>query len=279
MNRAIVYGGGPIGIKAAYALLQKGIPVSIVVSSGQILSRVLDTKAAAIFQTIFEQHGGRFYCNSEMKDIVNRKGCKGVIINRGEEITGDVLIVGKGVTPDMVVLKDSGIMTHEGVLVDERMETNIQGVYAAGDVAEADLTGRKGKAVVSLWPVGASQGRIAGANMAGMKKFYEGSINSNSIEYFGLQAISMGILQGVNLEERTFEENGVYRRFFFENRRLVGAVLVGNVEGAGILMEAIRRELPIQDQLTRLALDPFPTLSTANSERGTDRPVKMEVLF
>lgn len=243
-KKAIVYGGGPIGIKAAYALLSWGMPVNIVVSSPKIMSRVFDKKTASMFQHIFEGNGARFYLGRSIEDLVWHKGLKGVITDRGEYIDGGILIVGKGVYSDTEIAKEAGISVNEGIIVNNMMDTSEDGIYAAGDVAEVETeAGNKGK-VLSLWHTGAEQGKVAGANMTGAKRVYNGFVSSNSVEYFGIKAISMGTIEGEGLKEEIYEDKNEYRRFVFRDEHLVGAILAGNIQGAGILLNAIKKETP-----------------------------------
>ena len=299
VKEAIVFGGGPIGIKTAYALLTAGIPVNIIISSSHMLSQVLDERSSQYLQALFERNGARFWFNSDIKEIVRRKkGLKGIVTDKGETVAGDMLIVGKGVSPNLDIVRDAGIHIDKGILVDDYMETNCEGVYAAGDVAQAKVitssrqqsadnlspcshcepAGRGnpsrsprrfaprddnkggtprpsplkpngssgGRDVLSLWPVGAEQGKIAGQNMTGEKRVYGGGVGSNSIEYFGLKAISMGITRGDGCEAILFEQNGIYRRYLFNGERLVGAVLLGDISDAGVLLHAIKQALPVK---------------------------------
>ena len=282
VKKAIVFGGGPIGIKAAYALMTAGIPVNIVISSSRMLSRVLDERSSQYFQALFEQNNARFWFNSDIKEIVRRKkGLKGIVTDKGEMVPGDILIVGKGVSPNLDIVRDTGIRIDKGILVDDYLETNCEGVYAAGDVAQAKVVTSSSQQsaisyqqttpnvdnrssiidhrassirhpvasnrdVLSLWPVGAEQGKIAGQNMTGGKRVYGGGVGSNSIEYFGLKAISMGITRDDGCETVLFERDGIYRRYFFDGERLVGAVLLGDINDAGVLLHAIRQTLPVK---------------------------------
>ncbi|HRV22223.1 MAG TPA: FAD-dependent oxidoreductase [Syntrophorhabdaceae bacterium] len=271
-KKAIVYGGGPVGIKAAYALLSWGMPVSIVVTSPQIMSRVFDKKTASVFQRLFEENGARFYLGSSIEDLVWQKGLKGVVTDRGDYIDGGILIVGKGVVSHTEIAEDAGISVNEGIIVNDMMETSEDGIYAAGDVAETNTgPGNKGR-VFALWHTGAEQGKVAGANMAGEKKIYSGSVSSNSVEYFGMKAISMGTMEGEGLKEEIYEDKDGYRRFMFRDELLVGAILVGNIQGAGILLNAIKKGTPRSIWERDFLSSHWPCLSIHPN-------ITMEVLF
>ncbi len=259
VKRAIVYGGGPVGVKAAYALLLAGFPVTVVVSSPRILSRVVDGEGSARFQRLFEEKGATFLLGREIAGTLGRGRLTGVVTDKGEEIKGELLIVGKGVTPAIALAREAGIGCGEGIVVDETMATDAEGVYGAGDAAEAPLPrpgGRNGRVrgVVSLWHTGAAQGRTAGTNMAGREAPYEGSVAANSLEYFGLPCISIGDVNDRDRDTFVFEEKGSYRKFLFQGARLVGAVLIGNTDGAGILLDAVRTGRNIRGSLSLLGM-------------------------
>jgi len=119
------------------------------------------------------------------------------------------------------------------------METSVAGVYAAGDVVEPTdlLLGQR--RVTPIWPNAYIQGKFAGMNMAGSRKSYGGSIPMNSIEFYGIPTVSIGVSNppGEGYEVRTSGDpaENVYRKIVFKDDRLVGAVLVGRIEKAGVL--------------------------------------------
>ena len=246
VKRALIYGAGPVGIKAGCALMEAGIPVSFIVTSQRILSRVLDRKSADHFQRLFEQRGARFFTGRQVGRLIRRKGFKGVMTDKGDEIEGDLLIVGKGVIPDVGWSREAGIEAGEGILVNDRMETSIADIYAAGDVAQARIAESNGKAVTAIWPLATLQGKIAGTNMAGLTVEYAGSVGSNSLDCFGTRAISMGIVEGEGHDEMILEEGDSYRKYVFDGERLTGAVLLGNIRNAGVLLNAIRKGLKVR---------------------------------
>lgn len=274
-KRVVISGGGPVGIKAAYALLGKNYPVSVIVGSSRILSRVLDEKAAHLFQRRLEEHGARFYLNTGIKEVISGGGLKGVITEDNREVPGDMLIVGKGVEPNITLAEDCGVEIGRGIATNDRMETNLPDVFAAGDVTQSKIlpdteSAGSGHSVtdnVSLWYIGSIQGEVAGTNMAGKQKRFEGSISANSLECFGMRTISMGILDGRGYEKVEIEGKDIYKRFLFSGEKLVGAILVGDIDGAGTILDAIRKGLRVRNKESL-----FATHSQFEN-------IKMEVLF
>ncbi len=266
-KRVLIYGAGPVGVKAACALVEARVPVSFVVTSQRILSRVFDQKAALHFQRLFEARGVRFHMGRQVNSVIRKRGFRGIITDKGEEIAGDLLIAGKGVLPHVTFAAHAGIQADEGIFVNDRMETSAEGVYAAGDAARAPMAGGTEKEVTAIWPLAQAQGKVAGANMAGQAREYAGSVGSNSLECFGTRAISLGVVEGEGFEETVVEDEDLYRKYVFDGERLVGAVLVNNIQGAGILLDAVRKGL---------ALKGHPFLY--NFGRSVDE-TKAEVLF
>jgi NADPH-dependent 2,4-dienoyl-CoA reductase/sulfur reductase-like enzyme len=135
-------------------------------------------------------------------------------------------------------------------VVDDSMQTNFEGIFAAGDVTEARDFFSGEKNPMPIWPDAYIQGDIAGVSMAGGKKVYGGGLAMNSIEFFKVPTISMGVTNPPatgGYEVHTFQdqESYLYRKMVFRDGRLVGAVLVGAVDRAGILAGLIREQVEI----------------------------------
>jgi phenylglyoxylate dehydrogenase epsilon subunit len=184
-----------------------------------------------------------------------------VVLDDGQEIGADAVIVGKGVRPNVGFLAGSGIAVNYGVVVDETMRTNIDNIYAAGDIAEGDdfLTGQP--VTYGIWPVAIDQGRVAGARMVGREEAYEGSLKMNVTKLFGVTAAVVGDVDS-GAEEVVYEdrERRLYRRITFDEAgRVTGAVLVGLVEDVGVLGGVIKRRLRSGELRKSIARNPLST--------------------
>lgn len=254
-NHAVVVGGGFVSLKAAYALLKAGLSVTCIISSGQILSQMLDADAAAIVAEVLTARGLTVKYHTDVAKILSReedtleKVVSGVQLTNGEELPADVVIIGKGVTPNTGFLAGSGIKTDYGIPVNEFLQTNLPDTYAAGDVAQGyDILSGQLK-VNAIWPNAAEQGTIAGRNMAGADTSYPGSIGMNSADFFGLSIIAAG-------QTRAREEDGyeivklspgknLYRRLVFKDDTLAGYIMVGDTAKAGFLTALIKEKIPL----------------------------------
>lgn len=241
-NKAIVFGGGLIGMKAGYALKKLGIEVEVIIKSSHILSQVVNKEAAIILARWIEEHGIKIRTGIEPVEILGNKKMEGVLLDNGEKTEAQIGIIGKGIAPN-ILQADSNIATSYGIIVDDYMQTSIPDIYAAGDVAEAKdiITGEN--TVNAMWLCAKEQGKTAGINMAGEKKQYPGSIGANAAEFFGLPFISFGKtreIKNVEIKEIVDEKKPIYKRFVLRNNRLIGCVLIGDVKAAGLYMALVR---------------------------------------
>ncbi|MCL5674175.1 MAG: FAD-dependent oxidoreductase [Candidatus Omnitrophica bacterium] len=249
-EKAFVFGGGLIGIKAAYGLKKIGVDVELIVKSSRLFSRFLNKSAADIISDCIQKNGIKITTGLAPVEVYGNKEMTGVKFDNGEEKKAQLGIIGKGVRANISSLNNTGLNLHWGVVADEYLKTNIDGIYAAGDVAETKdlITGEY--YINPLWMNAQEQGYVAGMNMAGEMKLYPGSIAGNSAEFFGLPVISLGEVkkkEDVEIIEFNEEEKSIYKRFILKYNRLIGAVLLGEVEDAGVYLALIRAKVNLQD--------------------------------
>jgi len=175
--------------------------------------------------------------------------------------------VGKGVTPALDFLPPQGIQVDQGILVDEHLQTSREGVYAAGDVAQAWDLVRGRPWVNAIWPVAVEQGRLAGANLAGRPVAYRGSLGRNVLRIFGLDVLTGGMVNppagddSYQVLTRRDRRRNTYRRLVLKGDTLVGMVMVNRIEQGGVLLALIQRGLPLARDPRRL-LEPDFNLAT-----------------
>ena len=243
----LILGAGLVSLKVAYNLLKIGMKVKVLVSSNQILSQILDLKSAEMVQKILEVQGMEFLFGAQPIQILadSQGSVEGVLLADDQRVTGDMVLVGKGVSPKVDWIKDSGIVVYKGIFVNEFMETTVPDIYAAGDVVETyDFIQGQFK-INAIWPNASRQGRIAGLNMAGNRKAYEGSLSMNAVDFFGTTLISVGITKAITTDYREdiyySEKNNKYRKLVYLKDKLVGYILLGDIKEAGQLMSELRR--------------------------------------
>lgn len=244
---AVVLGGGNVGLQAASGLRAFGNEVTVIVRSPHLLSQLADEGAGRMFQERLESHGIGVRTGTDVVEILGGERVEGVRLDTGETLPCGIVVPAKGVDANLAVVEGSGIEVGEGIRVNEHMETSEPGVYAAGDVAETVdvVTGRR--EVHGIWPCAYEQGRIAGLNMAGVARAYDGAMRMNAAEFYGLELMSLGVVKGSGrTEERVRRrEPDVYRKLVSADGRLLGALLVGEIRDAGLLRLAIRAKADV----------------------------------
>jgi len=247
MKTACVLGGGLIGLRTGYALSVRGVKVKIIVKSSHVLSQMLDPESAEMIQGTMRQHGIDIRTGRDAVEIVGKESVEGIILDDGERINCQLVVIGKGVQPNVDFLSSTPIKINEGIVADETMMTSLPDIYVAGDVAETyDLTtGRT--SVNAIWPCAFEQGRVAGLNMAGKKAKYEGSFRMNSLDFYGLPVISMGItrIDGKGFQHFQKKTENTYRKLVLKDGRIVGAILVGQIQKAGILATLLKKRVNV----------------------------------
>ncbi len=263
VRQAVVLGAGLVGLKAAAGLRKHGIDVTVLVGSKQVLSQMLDASSAAVFQEIFEKHGVRFVMGVKPVSVLGELEIEGVQINTGEVFPCQMVVAGKGVDPNLRIVENTPIEVDYGIVVDEHCQTNIEGVYGAGDVVQAMDVVRGESWINALWPCAVEQGRIAALNMLGERTDYKGSMRMNSVQFFDLPVISAGlaVLTPGPLGARSGEHDEVveerpselvYRKVFLKDNTIVGFVAIGEFATSGLLRVLMEKKVdisPIRDRL------------------------------
>jgi len=261
VKRVSILGGGLIGLRAAYSLHARHKEVKVIVKSNQVLSQMLDREAADFVRRKIEQKGIQVMTGFAAVEFLGEKEVTGLILDDGRRLECELVIVGKGVRPNLELVEGTGIETEYGIIVNDYLQTNLPNIYSAGDVAQTKdlVTGQS--TINALWPCAVAQGRIAGLNMAGKKVKYDGSMAMNSVEFFGLPVISIGITRpkGKEYEElaKRDEKNFVYRKVVLKENRLQGMILVNRIEQAGVMGILMRKKVDVSPIKTMLLEDRF----------------------
>jgi NAD(P)H-nitrite reductase large subunit len=266
-RRAVVLGGGNVGLQTCEALLTRGVTVTVVVTSPHLLSQMVDAEAGRRIADLFIRHGLNVRTSRDAVEIAGDGHVEGVRLDDGELIGADLVIVGKGIKPNVEWLRGSGVRVGRGIVVDLSGRTSVPGIFAAGDCAEAidPLTGRS--AVSGIWPVAYEMGRAAGAAAVGVERPSAGALRMNASRFFGEPIISIGEVCPERLEGATAEvlvnRNAVYRKLVHHQGRLAGALLYGDISNAGVFYRLYRESAiaPLRSRLGSERQGPFEEMS------------------
>jgi len=249
VTQAVVVGGGMIGIKVAEAFSYLKLDTTVVELADRVLALALDDTGSTMAKRAMEQHGIRVITGSGVTSIGGSDGkVQSVTLDSGSRLPCQIVIMAVGVRPNTKLAEQAGLSVNRGILVDDKMRTNDNDIYAAGDVAEAfdPLLGECRP--IAIWPAAFMQGEVAALNMAGQNETYDGSIPMNSIQVCGLPTISVGLIsppEDAEVLEYRSPDGCSYRRMFIVGDRIVGAVFVGDIERAGIITGLVRQGIDV----------------------------------
>jgi NAD(P)H-nitrite reductase large subunit len=262
-KKAVVIGAGSIGVEACISLTRRGIKATLLEQLGQVMPTVFDAEAAAIVRQRIEDLGIEVLTGEKALKFTGGKRVTGVVTDN-RELPCDMVVLSVGVRPaiDLAVQAKLEIGGLKGIRVDEFMATSAPDIYAAGDVAETYDIARGTYFLNAIWPCAFEQGHVAGFNMAGKKTAYPGSYRRNSIgNFIGIPAISMGVTHAescaMTSDDDEFREirvrtKDVYKKLVLRNGKLIGAILVGHTQKAGLMSILLRKQVYIADSIPML---------------------------
>lgn len=272
IREVLILGGGLIGLKCAEGLLARNISVIIVELSNRILTNTFDNIASEIIENQLKRNNCEIIKKNTVEKIICKDGyLKEVILTDGKRIKTDILIIAIGVYPNTKLIEGTKIEKNKGIIVDEFMKTNYPFVFAGGDVAES-MEFEGNKSVIAIWPRASKQGKIAGINMAGGNKKYEGIFIMNSVEFMGIPTISFGMTNPEN--EKEYEilkkidyEKKIYKKIVIKENKIVGGIFLKDIERAGIITGLIKNKIDVEPFKKFLLDDKFGLLILPESYR------------
>ena len=288
VKEAVVVGGGLIGLKATEALIELKIRVNIVELADRILSATFDKKASSIIQAALGKIGCKLIINNTVVEIKNQKSrnrnskqssrVKRVILKDKREIKCDMVIIAIGVKPSIELVKGTDIKVNKGIIVDNSMQTNVRDIFAAGDCCEANDLVLGIDRPIAIWPAAVRQGKVAGYNMAGVRKDYTGSFAMNCVELCGIPTISVGRThpggKGYHVLEYFDQEKSLpagrqvcYKKLVLKEKTIVGAIFVGDIERAGIYTGLIKDKVDTTGFSEHLLKEDFGLISLPEEYR------------
>ncbi|MNC12142.1 Nitrite reductase [NAD(P)H] [compost metagenome] len=240
-QRIVVIGGGVQGLETAWALHEAGYQVTIVEAAPRLMARQLDEASSEQLRLTLEQAGVQVKLHSGVTSINGTDVVSGVTLDDHMAIPCEHVVYSIGIVPNTALVKETGIRTRSGVVVNTHLETSAPHIYAAGDLAELDGQ------VEGLWGGAIEQGKIAGGNMAAVQPAaYRKSTPVTLFNAFGISLFSIG-----NTDESQCDQsvsavvNGVYTRIFVKDSRLTGAISWEGAAASLIYKSAIEQNISL----------------------------------
>jgi len=251
-KHSVMLGGGILNLKTAFALLEKGLKVTLVVFSPEVLSQLMEPEDAFLIRKALDNAGLTIITGVNAKAILSEKGkVKGVLLDNGSEVPCQMVCIGKGVRANVNFLTDSNISVDKGIVADKYTSCNLPDVFTAGDAAVTYDPVSGAPMMTALWTNAVEMGRCAGKNMANIKTAYSGTFGIlNATQVADEPFVSMGTVHtnSFDFEVYRYHANDSYRKLVFnaDGNRLIGAVFVGNIQNAGLYQYVIREKMNIK---------------------------------
>jgi NAD(P)H-nitrite reductase large subunit len=259
VSEAVVIGGGLIGMSVSEALRKRGVTINVVEMKDRVLNTILDEEASSLAAEKINQVGIRVITNHTVAKITGDQRVTGAILDNGERIPCDMVVLAIGVLPRVELAKDAGIEVNRGIMVDKRMATSHPDVYSCGDAAEAYDFLYQMNRVIPIWPNAYIEGMIAGSNMAGEKAEYSGGTAMNSLNYFGLEIATAGMVMPPDdeCEILSIKNETSYKKIILREDRIAGMVFVGDIEKSGMIFGLMRDQVDVGEFKQRLLNSDF----------------------
>lgn len=249
-TKAVVIGGGLIGMKAAEGLSKVCKSVDVIEFAPRILPSILDAKSSKNVKRYIEEKGNiKFHLEDTIAEAKSKgKTINSVVLKSGKVLKCDMLIVAVGVRPETELAEKAGLEVNRGIITDDKtMQTSNKDIYACGDCCVSTDMLDGSRKIIALWPNAVQQGRVAGIQMAGGDDVVDGTYSVNAIDFYGLRICTCGLInaQGEQYTDRIKQEGDQYKRLIFEGSKLVGFVLINCSTNAGIYTNLIEKKIDI----------------------------------
>ncbi len=248
-SRAVVIGGGLLGIEAAYGLAKAGVTVTLVHLMDRLMERQLDVRAAAMLKRAVEAKGIDVKLETATVRVVGHERAEAVELKDGSFLPADTVVIAVGIAPNAEIARSANLTVNRGIVVGDDLSTSDPNVFAIGECAE-----HRGVCYGLVEPAN-EQARVLAERFAGRDTRYSGSVNATNLKVSGVHVFSAGDFVGApGTESITLADAGLgtYRKLVIEGGRLAGAVLYGDTADArwylellrsGALIESIRQDL------------------------------------
>jgi NAD(P)H-nitrite reductase large subunit len=262
-SRVVLLGAGFIGCIVLEALVARGVQLTVIEMEDRMLPRMMDHTGGDMIKRWCEDKGVSVLTSTQVSGIEEANGALQLSFSGGGGLEVDFVVCAAGVRPNVEFLEGSGIALGDGILVDNCLQTNVEGVYAAGDVAQGPDFSSGEQQIHAIQPTASEHGRIAALNMAGRTTRYRGSLSMNVLNTLGLISSSFGLWMGVDGGDETAmadEAHFKYLRLSFQDDVIVGALALGLTQHVGVIRGLIQTKVKLGHWKDRLMADPHKVM-------------------
>ncbi|MCW8915499.1 MAG: FAD-dependent oxidoreductase [Magnetovibrio sp.] len=255
-SNVVLMGAGFIGCIILESLVERGVNLTVVEAEDRMISKMMDTTGGEMLKTWVEKQGVKLLTSTKVTSVAKDSDALKVSTDKAGDLPADLVVVSVGVRSNIDFLEGSGVQTGTGVMVNDRLETSVKGVYAAGDVAEGPDFGG-GFQVHAVQPTSAEHGRIAALNMNGADVKYRGSLIMNVLDTLGLISASFGHWMGEDdMAVKMDHDHHSYTKLAFHGDHIVGALSLGRTDQIGVLRGLIQSRVKLGPWKDKLKKDP-----------------------
>lgn len=246
-KKAAVIGGGLLGLEAAKGLVQLGMDVTVVHLMQDLMERQLDPQASAMLKAELERQGIRFKMGAQTTELIGGERVKGLRFADDTVLDADFVVMAVGIKPNTLVARESGMEVNRGIVVDDYMQTSLEGVYSVGECTE-----HRGVCYGLVAPL-FEQGMILAKHISGVETApYEGSVVSTKLKISGVDVFSTG--EFLDSPDHTVishkdDWKRTYKKILLRDNIMVGAVLFGDVTDSAELQKLIKQKTEMTDEL------------------------------
>jgi nitrite reductase (NADH) large subunit len=250
-RRAVVIGGGLLGLEAAWGLKRRGMSVAVVHLMPTLMERQLDAAAGELLRRDLDARGIAFFTDGQTEEILGSERAEGVLLADGRQIPADLIVLAIGIRPNIDLGRAAGLDVNRGLLVGDDMRTSDPSIYAVGECIEHN--GQVFGLVAPIW----AQAKVCGARLAGDDAaVYVPPPVFTSLKITGIDVFSAGALGAADEadDEITLHDakRGVYKKVVLRDNRIVGSVLYGHVADGPWYVQLMREKVDVsafRDQL------------------------------
>lgn len=239
-KKAVVIGGGLLGLEAARGLLNLGMKVDVVHLMPHLMERQLDSVASSLLKAELESQGMNFLMEKETVEILGNERVTGILFKDGSQVEADLVVMAIGIKSNTEVARNSGIYVNRGIVVNDFMETSVPHVYAVGECAEHR------EIVYGLVAPLYEQGKVLANRICGnLGEPYEGSVTGTQLKVAGVDLFSAGEIfeDGSTKSIMVYNEyDGVYKKILTRNNTIVGVVLYGDTKDSTKLFRMLTKK-------------------------------------